>query len=100
MDSQDLDRDVAGEEQDAPQAQQTGGPAGTLPVGPAVDNPSEGDPVAPGTAERRRDAPEPGRERGDAPPVDRPDREGREPIGEWADEDDTEGFGVRQPPGG
>ena len=22
------------------------------------------------------------------------------PIGEWADEDDTEGFGVRQPPGG
>jgi hypothetical protein len=24
----------------------------------------------------------------------------RKPIGEWADEDDTEGFGARQPPGG
>jgi hypothetical protein len=99
MDSQGKDRDVVGEEEDAPQGQQTGGPAGTLPVGPAVDNPSEGDPVAPGTAERRREAPVPERE--DAqPPVDRPDAEGREPIGEWADEDDTEGFGVRQPPGG
>jgi hypothetical protein len=51
MDSQDLDRDVAGEDEDAP-------------------------------------------------PVDRHDREGREPIGEWADRDDTAGFGVRQPPGG
>jgi hypothetical protein len=101
MDSQDMDRDVAGEEQDAPQAQQTAGPAGTLPVGPAVDNPSEGDPVAPGTAERQRSAPVPEREGGEAPAPDpHPDAEDREPIGEWIDDDDTKGFGAEQPPGG
>jgi hypothetical protein len=90
-----------GEEEDAPQGQQTGGPAGTLPVGPAVDNPSEGDPVAPGTAERQRSAPVPEPESGDdATPPDPRDADDREPIGEWVDDDDTKGFGAEQPPGG
>jgi hypothetical protein len=59
MDSQDIDRDVTGEETDAPRAQRTGGPAGTS----------------------ARDVEQ-------------------KPIGEWVDDDDTDGFGAEQPPGG
>ena len=95
------DRDVAGEETETPDGLQRGGPTGNTPWGPAVDNPSEGDPRAPRPSDPGRSAPVPDRAGGDAPSSGQ-DAGGikDEPITEWVDDDDTEGFGAEQPPGG